>query len=127
MKFLLVFALLSSFSVLAESPIPCPQNVQKVTTGTPAPCPGWHVSDRTMQNIARTDEELEKHKKLVQSMEHLRKLDLDEIEHYKKHSREAHEALSLSERQKLWVGIGAFALGVVLTGVAAKAAIESTR
>jgi hypothetical protein len=119
----LILTVLLSFNVLAE----CPQNVQKVKNGTVANCDGWLVSEPTMQEMARNADVVETQKKLVQSMEHLRKLDLDEIEHYKKRSTEAHKALSQSEKQRFWVGVGAFALGVVLTGVAAKAAIEASK
>lgn len=113
--------------LITSSALACPSNVQKVKTGTPANCDGWLVSDPTMQNMARNVEELEKSQKLVLAQEHLQKLSNDEIEHYKKRSANAEKALSQSEAQKFWLAAGAFALGVVLTGVAAKAAIESTR
>jgi hypothetical protein len=103
------------------------QNATKVKTGTPAPCEGWHVSEPTMQNIMKNEEQLELQKKLQSQLEHLRKLDAQEIEFYRTQSKNNQKALDKSEQQKFWVGAGAFALGVILTGIAAKAAIESTR
>lgn len=104
----------------------CP-NVSKVKSGAVAPCNGWHVSEPTMQEIMKNEEQLELQKKLQLQMEYLRKLDMQEIDYYKAQSKANQKALEKSESQKFWVGVGAFTLGVVLTGLAAKAAIESTR
>lgn len=105
----------------------CEKNVQIIKTGTPAPCDGWIVTPDTMQKFAQTADELELSRKLVLAQDHLRKLDLEEIEHYKTQSKEGQKALSQSKSQQVWIGAGAFLLGVVVTGVAAKAAIEATR
>jgi hypothetical protein len=129
MKFLeatLGWVIIISF-VLSISAQACPQNVQKLKTGTSSPCDGWLVSEPKMQELAKNADELELSRKLVLAQEHLRKLDLGEIEHYKSQSKAAHKALSQSENQRVLVGIGAFVLGVVVTGFAAKAAIEATR
>lgn len=115
--------ILIAFSATAQA---CP-NIQKLKTGTTSPCDGFFVSSDKMQELAKNADELELSRKLVLAQEHLRKLDLGEIEHYKSQSKAAHKALSQSNAQKVWLGIGAFALGVVVTGFAAKAAIESTR
>lgn len=117
---LIVF--LSSNIVLA-----CPNNVQKIKAGEASPCNAWIVSEPTMQKMAKTDEELEKTKKLVQAQEHLQKLSNAEIEFYKQRSRAQQKELEKAEIKSFWKTTGAFALGVVLTGLAAKAAIEATR
>lgn len=122
MKFLISALIL--FSLTAQA---CPQNVQKLKTGTSSPCDGWLVSEPKMQELAKNADELELSRKLILAQEHLRKLDLGEIEHYKTQSKAAHKALSQSEAQKVLIGVGAFVLGVVVTGFAAKAAIEATR
>jgi hypothetical protein len=106
--------------VVPAGAIECPKNVQKVDS-----C--WIVSEPQMQNFAKMDDELELQKKLQLQQEHLIKLNNAEIEYYKKQSNDNAKALQKSESQKFWLGVGAFALGVVLTGVAAKAAIEATK
>lgn len=105
----------------------CIQNVTKVKSGTIAPCDGWHVSEPTMQDIMKDKDQLELQKKLQLQMEHLRKLDLQELEYYQMQSKNNQKALEKSEQQKFWSNIGMFALGVVVTGFAAKVAIESTK
>jgi len=120
--FSLVLALL-----LTTSAYSCPNNVQKVKSGTIANCDGWLVSEPAMQDFAKTDEKLEKSAKLILEQEYLQKLTEAEVDFYKKRSTEVEKALSQSERQKFWIGIGTFALGVAITGIAAKAAIESVK
>jgi hypothetical protein len=105
----------------------CPQNVQKVKSGTTTNCDGWLVSEPKMQEFSKQHDELELRRKLQLQQEHLRKLDLEEIEYYKLKNKHTQSALEKSESQKFWSNIGMFSLGVVLTGVAAKAAIEATR
>lgn len=104
----------------------CP-DVQKVKSGATVICDSWVVSPETMQKLTRTDEELEKTKKLVLAQEHLQKLSEAEIEFYKKRSTAQQKELSKVESKQFLTGVGAFALGVVLTGIAAKAAIEATK
>jgi hypothetical protein len=123
---IIVLLILRLFSP-AYSADNCPQNVQKLQTGTVTNCTGWLVSEPKMQEIMKDAEQLELQKKLQLQQEHLRKLDLQEIEFYKLQNSRNMKALEKSESQKYWTGIGAFALGVIVTGLAAKVAIESTR
>lgn len=113
-----------TFNVFAAD---CPKNVQKVGQGTPAPCTGWHVSEPQMQKFARTDEELEKTKKLVQAQEEVIKLSEAEIDFYKQKTVAQQKELGQAKQRQFWVGVAAFSLGVLATGIAAKAAIESAR
>lgn len=122
MKSIILALLLFTSSAFA-----CPQNVQKIKTGTVSNCDGWLVSEPTMQTMAKNADELELSKKLVQAQEHLQKLSEAEIEFYKRKQKATEKALSQSESKAFWAAAGAFALGVVLTGVAAKAAIEATK
>lgn len=129
MKYLL--ALLISTSAIAAAweakASDCPKNVQKLSEGSSTPCTGWLVSEPKMQEITREKDELELTKKLVQSQEQLIKLSDAEIEFYKRRTVSQQEELNKAENKRFWVGVGAFALGVVLTGIAAKTAIETTR
>lgn len=115
-------AILFSLNVFA-----CPNNVKSIKTGTVVNCDGWLVSKPQMQSFAKSADELELQKKLVLGQEHLQKLTEAEVEFYKRKNISTEKALSQSERQKTLIGAGAFILGVVMTGFAAKAAIEATR
>lgn len=112
--------------LFTSSALAC-QNVQTIKTGTPSPCDGWLVSEPKMQELAKMSDELDLSKKLVLAQDHLQKLTEEEVEHYKKRSEAGDKALSQSKAQQFWIGAGAFALGVIVTGLAAKAAIEATR
>jgi hypothetical protein len=113
--------------LISNIALACPNNVQTIESGEKSPCKGWVVSPDTMQKMARTDEELEKTKKLVLAQEHLQKLSEAEIEFYKGRGKTLQKQLEKAETKQSLTGVGAFALGVVLTGIAAKAAIEATR
>ncbi len=119
-----LFALLLIYPIYAQA---CPKNVQTIKTGATSICDGWLVSEPKMQELAKQADELELSKKLILAQEHLRTLDVKEIEFFKKRSEAGEKALAQSNAQKVLIGIGAFALGVVVTGIAAKAAIEATR
>ena len=122
--FLLIILILATrYSFAAD----CPSSVKRIETGTPSPCDGWIVSSPKMQELAKMTDELDLSKKLILAQDHLQKLTEEEVEHYKKRSKEGEKALSQSEKQKFFLAAGAFALGVIGTGIAAKAAIESTR
>lgn len=112
--------------LFTTSAIACP-NVQKIKTGTSSPCDGWLVSEPKMQELAKTTDELELSKKLILAQEHLRTLDVAEIEFYKQKTKEANKKLEREELKRTFQTVGAFVLGVVVTGFAAKAAIEAAR
>lgn len=105
----------------------CPNNVQKIKAGEPAPCSAWLVSEPTMQEMARNKDELETSKKLILAQEHLQKLTEEEAEFYKRRASAREKELEKAEVRSFWKTAGAFALGVVVTGLAAKAAIEASR
>jgi hypothetical protein len=103
------------------------QSVQKLDKGTPAPFSGWIITDKIAQDSARNVDLLEAKEKQILKLEHLRVLDAGDMEHYKQRSKHIEEQLHKQETKQYWANAGAFALGVILTGLAAKAAIESAR
>lgn len=105
----------------------CDKDVTKVTQGTPAPCSGWHVSEPQMQEFAKTADKLTIEEKMNQVNKQLLLLSEVEIDFYKQRSLSQSKELQKAESKRFWATTGAFVLGVVLTGVAAKAAIESTK
>lgn len=122
MKIFLALLLITSTALACP---PNTQNVSRVKAGTTltTACDVWIVTDPAMQTFAKNADELEVSRKLILAQEHLRTLDVAEIEFYKKKTK----ALAQEEVRSSWKTVGAFALGVIVTGFAAKAAIESTR
>lgn len=95
--------------------------------GDIAPYSGILVDAAQMKEFRQINEE----KKLLET-ENLKLKDLgiindQRIDLYKEHVKQVTEDLSRSERRAFWQSVGTFALGVVVTGFAAKVAIESTR
>jgi hypothetical protein len=105
----------------------CPNNVQRIGTGESSPCSGWLVKDSQMQVFTKNSDELVKTKELVEAQDKLLKLSEAEMEFFKRSSRKAREEAFKAEGKAFWTGVGGFALGVVLTGIAAKAAIEAAK
>jgi hypothetical protein len=101
--------------------------VQKLDKGVAAPFSGWLITDKIAQDTARNIDLLEAKEKQVLKLEHLRVLDAGDMEHYKKRSNALEDRLHKEENKRTIHTAGAFVLGVLLTGIAAKAAIESTR
>lgn len=102
-------------------------NVTKVAQGNPAPCNGWHVSESQMQDFAKQTDQLQIQKDVHKVNEQLIRLNEREIDYYKQKSKSQSLELEKGESRRMWATAGAFVLGVVLTGVAAKAAIEATK
>ena len=124
MKFI---ALLLSLLLITPTFAACEKNVQRINTGTSSPCTGWIISDDQMQSFAKDSEHLELSQRINKVNEQLIKLSETEIDYYKSMSKARAKDLEKAETRRFWSNVGFFALGVVLTGVAAKAAIESTR
>lgn len=104
----------------------CP-NVTKVSVGNPAPCTGWHVSEPQMQVFAKQTDQLQLSQDLNKVNEQLLKLSDREIEFYKSKVKSQSKELEKAETKRFLSSTGAFILGVVITGVAAKVAIEATK
>jgi hypothetical protein len=103
------------------------QNVRRINVGEPAQFNGWLVTDKVMQEATKQKDELELKDKKILQLEHLRVLDIGDIEHYKVRSNQLAKQLDKENTKRYVIGTGAFILGVLLTGIAAKAAIESTK
>ena len=103
------------------------QNVQRIDQGTPAPRSGWLTSDSFVQDAARNKDLVEAKDKQILKLEHLRVLDMGDMEHYKTRAKQLEKRLDKEETKRGLYTAGAFVLGVIITGFAAKAAIESTR
>lgn len=105
----------------------CDKNVLKVSVGNPAPCEGWHVSPNQMQKFHKAMEQKPVQVDINKVNEQLLKLSEVEIEYYKQKNKSQVKELDKAETRRFWSNVGMFTLGVVLTGVAAKAAIESSK
>lgn len=125
MKLLIPIALL--LLLISEySRAECP-NVVRINTGTVSPCNGWLVSENQMQEFARNSDKLANEQGISQLNKQLLSLSAAEIEFYRNRSKSQSKELEKSESRRFWATAGAFALGVIITGVAAKAAIESAK
>lgn len=119
-----LWPLILTLSLASNAFAQAPQRIQQ---GAPAQFSGWAVTEAFMQNAARTKDLAELQEQKILKLEHLRVLDLGDIEHYKMRSNQLQNQLSKEETKRSVYSFGAFMLGVIITGVAAKAAIESTR
>lgn len=102
-------------------------DMQVLKKGDSASFDGVLIDAEQMKQFRQINEE----KKLLEK-ENLKLKDLgiindQRIDLYKEHVKQVTEDLSSSERRAFWQSVGTFALGVVVTGFAAKVAIESTR
>lgn len=105
----------------------CDVDVKPIKSGTTVHCDAWIVKDSQMKEFAKTDDKLIKTETLLEQHKQYLKLSNEEIEHYKVQSQSRGKELDKAETKRFWSNLGHFALGVVLTGVAAKAAIEVTK
>ena len=119
-KLALILALVVASNAMA-------QNLQRINKGDVAPSSGWLASDKIIQDAARNEDLLLLKDKEILKLEHLRVLDLGDMEHYKTRAKQLESQLHKEEAKRGLYSAGAFILGVVITGFAAKAAIESTR
>lgn len=128
MKLIIVIwcILLLLFATISPS-FACDKNVTKVAQGNPAPCSGWHVSEPQMQDFAKQTDQLQLAKDMNKVNEQLIRLNETEIEYFRNKSVVRGKELEKAETRRFWSNLGYFALGVVLTGVATKAAIESAK
>lgn len=105
----------------------CDKNVQYVKTGTAVTCDGWLVNGKTMNMLTQKSDSLEVSQRLIEQQKQLIKLNNEEIEFYKVQSQNRAKELDKAETRRMWTNLGHFALGVVLTGIAAKTAIEVSK
>lgn len=105
----------------------CDVDVKPIKSGTTVNCDAWIVKDSQMKEFAKNDDKRIIAEKLLEQHKQLLKLSDSEIEFYKVQSQSRGKELNKAETKRFWTNIAYFGLGVVLTGVAAKAAIEATK
>lgn len=98
----------------------CEKTVQYTLAGTVTKCDAWLVKDSQMQEFAKQTD-------LLKLSEQSARLSEREIDYYKKRYEQRTEELNKAENKRFLYITGAFVLGVVVTGLAAKAAIEATK
>jgi len=111
MKYILVFILLIN---------PCFSDVVKVEKGTPAPFTGALVDAKQLSEFRKTRE-------INIKLKDLRIVNEKRIDFYKDEAIHYQVLIKKERMQHFWEKAGYFALGVIMTGLAARAAIESTR
>jgi hypothetical protein len=119
--------LLLALLLFINTAFACDKNVQKLSKDSPSPCAGWLVSEDQMQSFAKQTDQLELNKKSAEVHSQMLKLTEKEMDYYKQKSVSVGKELDKADSRRFWTNLGHFALGVVLTGIAAKAAIESTK
>lgn len=103
------------------------QDVVKLNKGDPAPFRGALFSETKTNEIRKNDEQRKLLIKENLTLKDLRVLESEKLDIYKKRLYNTEKELSKSNSRRFWSNTGYFILGVVITGFAAKAAIESTR
>ena len=93
----------------------------------PAPFDGVLSDSAQMKEFRQINETNKLLDKQVLELKDLSLLKDEKIEIYKSSLEQANTKLEKNEKYTFWSNIGYFALGVIVTGVAAKAAIEATR
>lgn len=124
MKLLILLLTILSSSLYATD---CAKNVQKISVGALAVCSGWLVSEPQMQDFAKQTDENKIMREQVSLHEKRQLLTDIELETYKQNNKQLEKEIARVERKSFFLQAGAFALGAILTGFAAKVAIESTR
>jgi cell shape-determining protein MreC len=105
----------------------CSKNVHKAQAGTTINCPAWIVSDKQMQEFVKVDEENPLLKEKISLQEKKLFLTETELEIYKDNNKALKKEVSKMERKSFYTNVGYFVLGALLTGFAAKVAIETTK
>lgn len=105
----------------------CTRNASKLESGAVAPCSGWLFSPSYTQETAKNIELIQNKEQQIQALGKLQVLTESEVEFYKVRSQNLAKEYSKAENKAFWSNLGFFALGVVITGIAAKTAIESTK
>lgn len=102
-------------------------NVQEIKQGVPAKCDGWLIKESQMQKFTKTYDE---HKLLTEKsalLEQRKVLTDIELDIYKSNNKQLQKEVSRMEDKAFYSNIGYFVLGVLMTGFAAKVAIESSK
>lgn len=111
-KMWIILILTTSFSNAQTSTL--------LTKGTPAPFSGTLIRNERVNELVKA----EKRNILLEELS----IKQDQrVEIYRTEASRLETQLARAQFKSFWTNVGFFALGVVVTGVAAKAAIESVR
>lgn len=121
MKLLLVIFLLVSNVCYSN------ESMKVVKKGEVASFDGVLVSKEQMEEFRRINEENKLLKEKVLTLENIVKIDEIKLKYYADELTATRSLLIAEQANDFWAKAGYFALGVIVTGVAAKSAIESTR
>lgn len=102
-------------------------NIVKINKGDPAPFSGVLVTNAKLDEFAGTKKKSELQDGKIRSLEALSLNLKDQIAYQKDRARTYQREVLKADTKRFFSNSGYFILGVLLTGVAAKAAIESTR
>jgi len=103
------------------------QSMVVLKKGESAPFDGILSDSAQMKEFRQINETNKLLDRQVLELKDLSLLKDEKIGIYKSGLEQANLKLEKSARYQFWTNIGYFALGVIVTGVAAKAAIEATR
>lgn len=95
--------------------------------GDIAPFSGALVDKEQLSEFRKIDEERKLLDQQNVKLKDLADIHNQRIDLYKQEVKMVRDDLSSQQRKSFWTNIGYFALGVVVTGLAAKVAIEATR
>lgn len=107
-------------SLLIISNLSFAQNAVILNKGEAAPFKGALVKEETLDSLVKSD-------KKVIKLEQLRLTQEQMTNYYKKEAEMSREQAHIERTRSDLKSIGSFILGCVLTGLAAKVAIESSR
>lgn len=103
------------------------QTLLKLNKDEPAPFTGVLVDQEQMKEFRAIDTRLKLMERQNDSLKELNLRLEDRIVYYRKEAGAREAELTRVKFKSFWTNVGYFALGVIITSVAAKAAIESTR
>jgi len=104
-----------------------PQQMIKLDKDQKAPFTGILSDAEQMKSFRKTNEELKLTQKQNITLKELSVVQERQIELYKEESTSFRTQLRREQVKSFWAKVGYFALGVFVTGLAAKTAIEASR
>lgn len=103
------------------------QNAVRLNKGESSPFTGTLLTDEILQEIDKDSRKVEILEKQVITLKDLNLIKDSKVSYYKDEVGFYHKEIKRERRKSFWSNVGYFTLGCLLTGLAAKVAIESTR
>lgn len=122
-----IIALFIAFLIWLHASQANAQNAVKLSQGSTAPYTGWLFTESAAQEVAKDKLLLKNKEEQILRFELIRALSDTEIEFYKQKNKALVKEANAQDSRRFWSTAGGFFLGVVLTGIAAKAAIEASK